>query len=187
MSSFSSFSGLHINYEKSTFIPMNVSLEAAQAMAEVLGCPISSFPQPYLGLPLTVTKVRLSDLQPLLDRFDKYFAGWCGNLLNQSGRAVLVRSVLSSFPIYAMCSILLPKGAIDLLDAKRRAFLWTGSTSYVGANCKAPWELVCLPKEKGGLAIPDLHTKNRCLLQKFLIRLLEPGSLSLAILVPRQV
>jgi len=75
-----------------------------------------------------------------------------------------------------MCSILLPKGVLDILDSKRRAFLWTGSTSCTGASCKAPWDLVCLPKEKGGLGIPDLPVQNKCLLNKFLVKLLAPSS-----------
>lgn len=61
----------------------------------------------------------------------------------------MVHAVQSNFPIYAMCS-LLPKGVIDLIDAKRRAFLWTGEKTCSGGHCKAPWELVCIPKEKGG-------------------------------------
>ena len=73
--SFSSFTGLHINFDKSTFIPMNISDEDARTMASTLGCSISSFPQPNLGLPLSASKLRVSDLQPLIDRFDSYFAG----------------------------------------------------------------------------------------------------------------
>ena len=170
----SSFSGLHINFDKSTFIPLNIPPPIAVEMASTLGCPISSFPQPYLGLPLTATKIRISDLQPLLNRFDNYFAGWRGHLLSQGGREVLVNAVQSNFPIYSMCSILLPKGAIDIIDAKRRAFLWTGDKKCSGAACKAPWDLVLLPKSKGGLGIKDLHVQNKCLLQKFLLKLHEP-------------
>ena len=96
---------------------MNVQPDIASQMASHLGCSISSFPQPYLGLPLTATKLRTTDLQPLLDRFDSYFAGWRGKLLNQGGREVLIHSVQSSFPIYAMCSLLLPKGVIEQIDA----------------------------------------------------------------------
>ena len=70
-----SFTGLHINFDKNTFIPMNISDEDARTMASTLGCSISSFPQPYLGLPLSASKLRVSDLQPLIDRFDSYFAG----------------------------------------------------------------------------------------------------------------
>ena len=126
LSDFSFFSGLQINFEKSTFLPMNLPHAIAAKMAGILGCPISSFPQPYLGLPLTPTKARLSDLQPLLERFDRYFVGWKGHLLNLRSRAVLVQAVVSNFPTYAMCSILLPQGAIDLIDKKHCAFLWAG-------------------------------------------------------------
>jgi len=102
---------------------MHVSDEDAQIIASTLGCSISSFPQPYLGLPLSASKIRVSNLQPLIDSFDSYFAGWRGHLLNQGGREVLVHAVQSNFPIYAMCSLLLPKGVIDMIDAKRRSFL----------------------------------------------------------------
>ena len=80
LEAFSSFSGLHINFDKSTFIPMNLPTSLSSQMANVLGCAISSFPQPYLGLPLSPAKVRMSDLQPLLDRFDSYFVRWRGHL-----------------------------------------------------------------------------------------------------------
>ena len=116
---------------------MNISDEDARTMASTLGCSISSFPQPNLGLPLSASKLRVSDLQPLIDRFNSYFAGWRGRLLNQGGREVLVHAVQSNFPIYAMCS-LLPKGVIDLIDVKRRAFLWTGEKTCSGGHCKAP-------------------------------------------------
>jgi hypothetical protein len=49
------------------------------------------------------------------------------------GRAVLADSVLGNLLIYAMCATELPKGALDRLDAKRRAFLWTGSDKASGA------------------------------------------------------
>ena len=54
LNSFSEFSGLHINFDKSTFIPMNISPDLASQMASALGCSISSFPQPYLGLTSTL-------------------------------------------------------------------------------------------------------------------------------------
>ena len=71
---------------------MNLPHAIAAKMAGILGCPISSFPQPYLGLPLTPTKARLSYLQPLLECFDRYFVGWKGHLLNLRSRAVLVQA-----------------------------------------------------------------------------------------------
>jgi len=118
----------------------------------------------------------MSDLQPLLDRFDSYFARWRGNLLSQGGHEVLVNAVQSSFPIYAMCSILLPKGVIAYIDAKQHAFLWTDGMTCSGGDCKAPWDLICVPKDKGGLGVKDLAVQNCCLLQKFLTKLHEPST-----------
>ena len=123
---FSMATGLTINYHKSTFVPMNVDAATASTMATVLGCELSTFPQTYLGLPLSPHKLRPFDFQPLISSFDKYLAGWKARLLSSGGRIVLVNAVLGTLPIYYMSSILLPKGVRELLDAKRRAFLWTG-------------------------------------------------------------
>jgi hypothetical protein len=68
---FASATGLAINFHKSCFIPMHVSSEDATEMASALGCPISSFPQPYLGLPLFPTKLPISAYAPLLLSFDR--------------------------------------------------------------------------------------------------------------------
>jgi hypothetical protein len=57
--------GLIINFHKSCFIPMDVGSGDAASMATFLGCPISSFPQPYLGLPLSPTKLPASAFAPL--------------------------------------------------------------------------------------------------------------------------
>ena len=50
---FSAVTGLTINFHKSTFVPMNVDATTSAAMAEILGCSVSSFPQTYLGRPLS--------------------------------------------------------------------------------------------------------------------------------------
>ena len=57
---FASATGLAINFHKSSYVPMNTDPALASAIASVLGCSISSFPQPYLGLPLSPTKLPLS-------------------------------------------------------------------------------------------------------------------------------
>jgi hypothetical protein len=43
--------GLHINYEKSTFVPIGVDAAEAAALAGEFRCAVTSFPQTYLGLP----------------------------------------------------------------------------------------------------------------------------------------
>jgi len=174
---FSAATGLTINFHKSTFVPMHVSADAAAAMASILGCSVSSFPQTYLGLPLSPYKLRVADYKPLLDSFDRYLCGWKAKLLSYGGRLVLVNAVLGGLAIYFMSSHLLPKTVVDKLDARRRAFLWTGDDKCNGSHCLLNWERVCTSKACGGLGVKNLEDQNHCLLLKFVHKLHEPSLL----------
>src|SRR5687767_13598569 len=65
-------------------------------------------------------------------------------------------------------------GVLKQLDARRRAFLWTGTDTASGAQCLAAWETACKRKE-GGLGIPQLQVQNSCLLLKLIHRLHHPN------------
>ena len=52
LTTFSAFSGLTINFHKSTLVPVAAETITASAIAQILGCPVSSFPCNYLGLAL---------------------------------------------------------------------------------------------------------------------------------------
>uniref|UniRef100_A0A0A9EF20 Reverse transcriptase domain-containing protein n=1 Tax=Arundo donax TaxID=35708 RepID=A0A0A9EF20_ARUDO len=62
LDNFSSATGLHINFSKSTFLPMHIEDDVVQEMASILGCTVSSFPQAYLGLLLSTIKLRPEDM-----------------------------------------------------------------------------------------------------------------------------
>ena len=68
--------------------------------------------------------------------------------------------MLGSLPIYYMSSILLPKGVRELLDAKRRAFLWTGKKKSNGSNYLIAWDRVWQSRDDGGLGVRDMETMN---------------------------
>jgi hypothetical protein len=55
-------------------------------------------------------------LQYVQDRAKGRVAGWQGKLLNVSGRRELVRSMLSSLPVYLMTVIKVPKKFLKELD-----------------------------------------------------------------------
>lgn len=96
LQSFSEATGLFINFEKRTFLPICIDPEQAQSLVSIFNCPVSSFPQPYLGLPLSTTKLRVSDFHPFIASSNKYLAGWKGPLLKEIGKTALVTYVLSS-------------------------------------------------------------------------------------------
>ncbi|PUZ70267.1 hypothetical protein GQ55_2G213900 [Panicum hallii var. hallii] len=144
---------------------MNIPPKVAADMAATLGCPISSSPQPYLGLPLSATKIRLCDLQPLLTRFDEYFAGWRGSLLNQGVERFL----------FALCFLasLFTQCAPSSLRMLSSCLTPNAALSFGRAILLAS---VLTAKLRGRRGITDFHTHNKCLLQKFLNKLLAPSS-----------
>ena len=86
-----------------------------------LGCRKESFPQTYLRLPLSTTKLKLSAFAPQIAKCDNY-AGWQTSLLNHMGRTTLVNSVLDCQLVYPMVALAIPPGVIDQIDKRRRSF-----------------------------------------------------------------
>jgi hypothetical protein len=66
LEAFSMMIGLKINYEKSTFVHINLDSEEQTQISNILGCPITSFHQTYLGIPLSDSKLPRWTLFPLL-------------------------------------------------------------------------------------------------------------------------
>jgi hypothetical protein len=145
--------GLVINFDKSTMVPMHVDPAIAAEMQAILGCRVEGFPQTYLGLPLTSDKLKMIHFQPLIAKVDKYLSGWCSLLLSAGGRIVLLNAVLDALPAYAMGALELPSALLRAIDALRRAFLWNFDGKASGVNCLVAWDKVCRPKCDGGLGL----------------------------------
>ncbi|KAK1621107.1 hypothetical protein QYE76_026624 [Lolium multiflorum] len=168
---FSAATGLTINFHKSTFVPIKVDNASALSMAAAFGCTVSTFPQTYLGLPLSPYKLRLSDFAPIMSKSDMRLSGWRGRCLPIGGHLLLVNSVLTSMLSHAMSAGLLPAGVVEAIDKRRRAFLWTREETCNGGQCKVAWEDVCVPKKNGGLGVVSLPAQNSALLSKFLTKI----------------
>jgi hypothetical protein len=106
--SFTRATGLSINYTKSTLVPTHILGPNVESYVGILGCSQGSFPQTYLGLPLSNEKLNLAAYAPIITSADKYLSGWWASLLNHQGRLVLVNAVLDSLPVYAIGAVQLP-------------------------------------------------------------------------------
>ena len=102
-------------------------------------------------------------LQYIQDRAEGKIAGWQGKLITVAGRKELIRSVVTSLPVYRITAIKPPKKFIKELDNLRRRFLWAGDRQLTGGKCMVAWTKVCTPTVNGGLGIKDLEAFSRSL------------------------
>jgi hypothetical protein len=122
LEAFAKFSGLKINFQKSTFVPMNLSDETRAQISTILGCPISELPCTYLGLPLSMNKIPRTLLQPVLQRIGRYLPGWVPQMISSVGRAALINSILAAIPSFFMACIQWDKGSLEAVNKRLRHF-----------------------------------------------------------------
>lgn len=97
---FGECSGTKINMEKTEIIPIRMDNDVLSSIVENFPWKIGKFLGKYLGLPLHTRKLRKVEIQPLIDKVGARLPGWKGILLSSAGRETLVKTVLSSQPIY---------------------------------------------------------------------------------------
>jgi hypothetical protein len=71
LQTFSLSTGLKVNYQKSSLVPINVPEDSVAQLAVAFGCQIASLPFTYLGLPLGTTKPKIQDLTPIVTRLER--------------------------------------------------------------------------------------------------------------------
>ena len=108
--------------------------------------------------------------------FEKKLSCWKAKYLSYGGRLVLLNSVLSSLPMFMMSFFEVPKGVLKNLDHFRSRFFWQRSFDKHKYRL-AKWDILCRPKDQGGLGILNLQLQNKCLLAKWLVNLLNTNSL----------
>ena len=85
---------------------------------------------------------------------------------------VLINSVLSNLSMFMLSFFEVPRGVLKRLDYYRSRFFWQ-SDGHKKKYRLTKWEVLCTPKEQRGLGILDLDLQNRCLLSKWVFKLIS--------------
>ncbi|CAJ2644534.1 unnamed protein product [Trifolium pratense] len=168
---FESLSGLRVNFHKSMLVGVNIPDSWLGEAASALCCRVGKIPFLYLGLPIGGDPRRLCFWEPVLDRLKNRLSGWRSRFLSIGGRLVLLKSVLTSLPVYALSFFKAPSGTISSIESILIKFFWGGSEDLRKVSW-INWNTICLRKEYGGLGVRQLREFNLALLGKWCWRLL---------------
>jgi hypothetical protein len=169
---FEQLSGLKINFHKSEIFCYGAAKEMEEFYTSLFGCNIGEYPFRYLGIPMHHRQLLNSKCKKVEERFEQKLSCWKAKYLSYGGELVLLNSVLSSLPMFMMSFFEIPKWFIKNLDHYRSRFFWQGSSQKHKYRL-AKWDILCRPKEQGGLGILDLQLQNKCLRAKWLVNLLN--------------
>ena len=92
-------SGLRINLEKSELLPVG-NIPNADELDDELGCKVGNLPSTYLGLPLGANCKSVTVWDGVEEKFGKRLAMWKRQYISKGGSVTLIKSTLSSLPIY---------------------------------------------------------------------------------------
>jgi hypothetical protein len=72
--------------------------------------------------------------------------------------------------MYSMCVLKIPITIFVHFEKSGWQFLWAKKETDKHGKCLAKWELVCRPKDQGGLGVLNLRLQNQALLMKNLYK-----------------
>ena len=103
----------------------------------------------------------------MLNRIKNRLGMWKGRYISMAGRICLIKSILSSIPLFYLSLLKLPSTMLKKIVCLQRNFLW-GSGSE---GRKIAWDKVCKSREAGELGINNIRQFNLVLLGKWTCRL----------------
>ncbi|XP_015954770.1 uncharacterized protein LOC107479135 [Arachis duranensis] len=125
---FKLMSGLSINFDKSSLIPINIEQQWVRSMCSLLGCKEATLPVRYLGVSLGANPKLVKIWKPIIDKVEEKLSLWKSKVLNKAGKLVLIKAVLNSLPVW--CAWLFDLGRQwSFPGTMKEHFLsWTGVT-----------------------------------------------------------
>jgi hypothetical protein len=169
---FEQLSCLKINFHKSEIFCFGKAKEMETQYKHIFRCEAGDLPFRYLGVPIHHRRLLNKEWNPVENRFEKKLGCWQSKLLSYGDRLVLINSVLTSLPMFMLSFLEIPKGVMKRLDFYQSHFFWQ-SDQHKRKYRLTKWNIICRPRDQGGPGVEVLDIKNKCLLRKWLFKLLN--------------
>ncbi|XP_071699771.1 uncharacterized protein [Rutidosis leptorrhynchoides] len=168
---FKNCSGLTPSIPKSTGYFASVPHHLKSQILNMMPFEEGKLPVRYLGVPLVSSRLLNRDCKLLVEMVRNRIFNWKSKFFSFAGRMQLISSVLVSMQIYWYSVFIISDSIIKEIEKMMRGFLWCQGEMQ---KCKAKvkWDIVCLPKDEGGLGIKKLKIWNIALLSSQVRRLL---------------
>ncbi|GJR25069.1 RNA-directed DNA polymerase, eukaryota, reverse transcriptase zinc-binding domain protein [Tanacetum coccineum] len=143
-------SGLRINMSKSKIMGISVSNNIVDQAASKIGCATLKPPFSYLGSKVGGLMSRIQSWDETMSTLAARLSKWKMKTLSIGGRLTLLKSTLSSMPIYHLSLFKVPSKVLQKMESIRCRF-FNGIETDSNKQTWIKWNKVLASKEKGGL------------------------------------
>ncbi|KAL5703663.1 hypothetical protein ACHQM5_022190 [Ranunculus cassubicifolius] len=159
-------SGQAVNFSKSSaYFSTNVHSRHQKILLRMWKVKRFHEKEKYLGNPVLLSRKKREDFDYILSKVQSRIAGWMAKTLSQAGRAILIKAVVETIPIYTMSTNLLPVSICDEIDQMKRNFFWDGTFGSKAIHTM-PWGSLVMARGMGGLGFRNTRDMNIAMLTK---------------------
>ncbi|GKA18555.1 hypothetical protein Tco_0698470 [Tanacetum coccineum] len=112
-------SGLKINLHKSKLIGIGISNEEVEITTKIMGCSMFFPPFNYLGVKVGDAMSRLNSWNKFIAKISSRLSKWKLKTLSIGGRHTLLKSFLTSIPLYHLSIFKVHVGTLNFMDSSK--------------------------------------------------------------------
>ena len=108
LSCIQAFTGLKVKIRESEIVPVG-EVNNIVVLTNILQSRVGRLPMKYLEMPLGTSFKSATIWNPILEKMEKKLSGWKCLYISKGGRLMLIKSTLSSLPMYFLSLFTIPK------------------------------------------------------------------------------